>query len=95
MLVDYAEASKDKPDLLMRVLERLMDHVDCHFTTEETLMANTGYVGADAAEHVAEHRQLTATADVLLTAQREAPAILLEARMKILDGRTGNDKPEA
>jgi hypothetical protein len=32
-----------------------------------------------------------AAADVLLTAQREAAAILLEARMRILDGRGKED----
>lgn len=59
MLVDYAEAAKDKPELLMHVLERLMEHVDCHFATEEALMQKTGYVGTDAIEHIAEHHKLT------------------------------------
>ena len=66
-LVDYAEAAKDSPEQLMRVLERLMEHVDCHFTTEEALMERTGFVGKDATEHVTEHRELTANArDVVL-----------------------------
>ncbi len=58
-LVDDAEAATDQPELLMSVLERLMDHVDCHFATEEALMAQTGYAGAEADEHIAEHRRLT------------------------------------
>ena len=67
LLVDYAEAARDRPDLLMQVLERLMQHVDCHFSTEEALMAKTGYMGLDASAHKAEHRQLTEDArDVVL-----------------------------
>ena len=66
-LVDYAEAAKDEPERLMTVLERLMEHVDCHFATEEALMVATGYVGADAAEHLADHRRLTdASRDAVL-----------------------------
>lgn len=66
-LVDYLERAKSEPDLLMRVLDRLMEHVDCHFTTEEALMEATGYVGEEAEGHVAEHRRLTADArDVVL-----------------------------
>ena len=59
MLVDYVEAAQDRPELLMHVLERLMEHVDCHFTTEEALMEKTGYIGTEALEHIAAHRQLT------------------------------------
>ncbi len=58
-LVDYVEAMRDRPELLMQVLDRLMEHVDCHFTTEETLMEKTGYTGEEEAEHIAEHRKLT------------------------------------
>ena len=58
-LVDDAEAAAGKPELLMSVLDRLMAHVDCHFATEEALMAQTGYAGLVAAAHVAEHRDLT------------------------------------
>ncbi len=66
-LVDYAEAAQDSPDLLMLVLERLMEHVDCHFTTEEALMERIGYVDPAASEHIAEHRMLTESArDVVL-----------------------------
>ena len=66
-LVGYVEAARDRPELLMRVLERLMEHVDCHFATEEALMDKTGYVGAEALEHIAAHRQLTQDArDVVL-----------------------------
>lgn len=58
-LVDFVAEAEDRPELLMQVLDRLMQHVDCHFTTEETLMERTGYVGKDADEHVAEHRTFT------------------------------------
>jgi hemerythrin len=58
-LVAYAEAAKDHPKQLMTILERLMDHVDCHFCTEEALMEKACYIGLDAAAHIAEHRQLT------------------------------------
>jgi hemerythrin-like metal-binding protein len=58
-LVDYVEAARDRPEELMRVLDRLMEHVECHFATEEALMERTGYVGKDAEEHIAEHRELT------------------------------------
>jgi hemerythrin-like metal-binding protein len=44
-----------------------MEHVDCHFTTEEALMEQTGYAREAADEHIAEHRRLTADArDVVL-----------------------------
>lgn len=70
-LVDYVEVARDRPELLMGVLERLMEHVDCHFTTEEALMVRTGYVGPEATEHVAEHRRLTENArDAVLNFQR-------------------------
>lgn len=61
-LVAYLERADTEPDVLMRVLERLMEHVDCHFTTEEALMERTGFVGQRAEDHVREHRVLTARA---------------------------------
>ena len=64
-LVDYLEGAGSEPELLLRVLDRLMEHVDCHFTTEEALMVATGYL--DSVDHVAEHRKLTEDArDVVL-----------------------------
>jgi len=61
-IVADAEACACEPDALLRILDRLMVHVDCHFATEEDLMARSGFSGADAEEHVIEHRELTATA---------------------------------
>jgi len=66
-LVAYLERAEGRPELLMQVLERLMEHVDCHFTTEEALMERTGFESANARDHIAEHRRLTAQArDVVL-----------------------------
>ena len=78
-LVDDIEAAQDRPDVLMSVLERLMDHVSCHFATEEALMEKTGYVGPDALEHLAAHRELT----------EDARGIVLEFR----NGETTDLKP--
>jgi hemerythrin-like metal-binding protein len=61
-LVGHMAAAEDRPDEIMRVLDRLMEHVDCHFATEEDLMDRTGFVGEDADEHIAEHRALTQAA---------------------------------
>lgn len=58
-LVDYVEAADDRPERIMEVLDRLMEHVDCHFMTEEQLMERSGYGGQSAADHIAEHRELT------------------------------------
>lgn len=58
-LVDYVERSASRPELLMGMLEQLMEHVYCHFATEEALMMKTGFDGDATAEHVAEHRKLT------------------------------------
>lgn len=61
-LVRYLEAADDRPDEVMRVLDRLMEHVDCHFVTEEDLMRRSGYVGEEADEHIADHRKLAESA---------------------------------
>lgn len=61
-LVDDIEAADDRPDELMRVLERLMDHVDCHFLTEEDLMRRSGYDPVRAADHIADHARLAEAA---------------------------------
>lgn len=61
-LVDYVESSQDRPDLLLDMLDQLMDHVYCHFATEEALMAETGYEPGAMAEHVREHQKLTQNA---------------------------------
>lgn len=61
-LVDYVEAAEDRPAEVLEVLDRLMQHVDTHFATEEALMRRAGYVGQHADEHVAEHRDLTQSA---------------------------------
>lgn len=61
-LVDYVRAAEDRPTEVLRVLDRLMEHVDCHFTTEEELMARSGYTGDAAARHIEEHRALTQAA---------------------------------
>ena len=58
-LVDDVEAAGDRPDELMRVLERLMDHVECHFMTEEDLMRRAGYDPETAALHIADHHRLS------------------------------------
>jgi hemerythrin-like metal-binding protein len=70
-LVDDAEAASGETELLMGVLDRLMEHVDCHFATEEALMARTGYAGPLADAHVAEHRDLT----------NEARTVVLKVRL--------------
>lgn len=57
-LVDDIETAEDRPDELMRVLERLMDHVECHFLTEEDLMRRAEYDPAIAALHIADHQRL-------------------------------------
>jgi hemerythrin-like metal-binding protein len=61
-LVDQVEAADDDLAVLRDVLDQLMEHVDCHFATEEALMVRTGYVGKDADEHIAEHRRFTSDA---------------------------------
>jgi hemerythrin len=85
-LVDYAEDAKDRPERLMRVLERLMDHVDCHFTTEETLMETTGYLGTEAIEHIAEHRKLTEDARVVVLRFRAGELTDMEPVIEFLRG---------
>jgi hemerythrin-like metal-binding protein len=57
-LVNYVAAADDRPDELLRVLDRLTEYVDCHFTTEEGLMHRSGYVGTEADRHIAEHQEL-------------------------------------
>jgi hemerythrin len=59
LLVDDVEAADERPDELMRVLDRLMEHVECHFATEEDLMRRSGYRETDAQEHMSEHRRFT------------------------------------
>lgn len=61
-LVDYVEAAEDRPAEILEVLDRLMQHVDAHFATEEALMRRAGYDGERAEEHIAEHRDLTQSA---------------------------------
>jgi hemerythrin-like metal-binding protein len=61
-LVDYVESADDSLDELMHVLDRLMEHVDCHFLTEELLMERSGYVRDEANAHVADHHRLAAAA---------------------------------
>lgn len=71
MLVDFVERSQDEPEAIMRALQRLMEHVDCHFATEEELMQRTGYTGPAAQDHIADHRRLTQEArDVVLKYRR-------------------------
>jgi hemerythrin-like metal-binding protein len=84
--VEYVEAAKDRPDLLIRVLERLMEHVDCHFTTEEALMEKTGYVGKDASEHIAEHRTLTENARDVVVRFRSGELTQMEPVVEFLRG---------
>lgn len=62
LLVDYVAAAEDRPDEVLRVLDRLMAHVDCHFATEEALMARIGYEDARADAHRSEHQALTQSA---------------------------------
>ena len=61
-LVAYVEAAEDRPDEVLLVLDRLMEHVECHFATEEDLMRRSGYQGAEADDHVTEHHHLTQAA---------------------------------
>lgn len=61
-LVDYVEAVEDRPEEVLQVLDRLMQHVDAHFASEEALMRRAGYEGERAEEHLAEHRDLTQSA---------------------------------
>jgi hemerythrin len=76
-LISYAETAEDRPETIMRALDLLMDHVACHFATEEDLMERSGYGGTDAEEHRAEHRRLTeeARAAVLSFRTRELTSI--------------------
>lgn len=57
-MVDEVEGADGCPDELMRVLEGLMDYVECHFLTEEDLMRRSGFDPVLAERHVAEHHQL-------------------------------------
>lgn len=67
LLVDYVESAQSDPHALMPVLAALMEHVDCHFATEEALMERTGYAGEAAEAHIAEHHKLKDEArDVVL-----------------------------
>lgn len=61
-LVADVEHASDDPAEIMDVLERLMDHVECHFATEEDLMHRESYPEDAIAEHVADHHHLTETA---------------------------------
>ena len=57
-LVDYAMSAQDDPDVVMHVLNALMDHVSCHFATEEDLMERSGYEGEHAEAHRIEPARL-------------------------------------
>lgn len=61
-LVEHVALAEDRPEEVMRALERLMVHVDCHFATEEALMHRLRYDAQRAESHVAEHRSLTQSA---------------------------------
>jgi hemerythrin-like metal-binding protein len=57
-LLDDAVACEGHADEYLHVLDRLMRHVDFHFTTEEQLMLRCGYEGRAAQEHLDSHRRL-------------------------------------
>lgn len=94
-LVDDAEAAADDPAQLLRVLDRLMEHVDCHFATEEALMVQTRYQGPEAEAHIDEHRALTNEArDVVMqvrlgqvTSMAPVAEFLRDWLTKHVDGR--------
>jgi len=52
-------AAHDGPEQIMLVLDRLMDHVACHFASEEDLMERAHCPRDMIEEHVAEHQALT------------------------------------
>lgn len=83
-LVDQVEAATDGPEQLMAALDQLMEYVDCHFTTEEALMAATGYAGEEADEHVAEHRELTSRARDLVLAFSRGGLTTMEPMVELL-----------
>ncbi len=85
-LVDYVETMQDQPSVLIQVLERLMQHVDCHFATEEALMERTSYVGPDADEHIAEHRKLKEEARAVVLKYREGEIADMEPVIEFLRG---------
>jgi len=66
VLVEYVEQAEDHSREVLQVLDRLMQHVDCHFATEEALMARVAYDGAPAQKHRREHRELTQSARELV-----------------------------
>lgn len=61
-LVVNLATTEDRPDEILGVLDRLMQHVEAHFFTEERLMERAGYAGKQAEHHIAEHRLLTEAA---------------------------------
>lgn len=61
-LVAHVARAEDRPAEVMLALDRLMEHVDCHFATEEALMRSLGYEAERVGAHMAEHRSLTQSA---------------------------------
>ena len=57
-LVAYMQGADDRPEQIMLVLDRLMDHVACHFASEEDLMERAHYPLDMIEEHVAAHHEL-------------------------------------
>ena len=61
-IVDFANEvsalETDDVSVILDIVDRLMEHVDTHFTAEEDLMTRGGYPAAAAAKHRAEHRML-------------------------------------
>ncbi len=53
----------DAHDVMGKVLERMIEYTAFHFSTEERLMAQSGYPASAA--HIAEHRKLVAKATEL------------------------------
>lgn len=85
-LVDYVEQAEDRTDEVLRVLDRLMQHVDCHFATEEALMARVVYEGAPAEKHRDEHRALTQSARELVLSFRAGEMTSTEPLVEFLRG---------
>jgi hemerythrin-like metal-binding protein len=83
-MVDEVEAAGDRPDELMRVLERLMDYVASHFLIEEDLMRRSGYDPVLAARHIAEHHELADAARSAVLDFRSGELVSMQPLARLL-----------